>query len=138
MKNLLLLFLFAFLLQNCTPIWTTGIGQVTSIKPEKNESNEWDLIVMDAQYDSFLASEARPKSMYTEQYLKSKNTFLVQEWNSYYYSRAYSKVIESTIDYNPSEKYGLDFEYKLYQVFAMVNSRYGVPFNHLGQMDKRR
>lgn len=138
MKNLFFIFLFSFILQSCTPFSTPGIGEATSIKPEKNESNEWDLIVIDAQFDSFLASEARPKSMYTEQYLKSKNTFLVQEWNSYYYSRAFPKVVESTIDYNPSEVYGLDFEYKLYQVFAMCNARYNVPFTNLGQMDKRR
>lgn len=137
MKKLLFLFVFIISFQGCAPFPTTGNTQSTSMKPEKNDDGEWELIVMDAQYESFLAGEARPRSMYTEQYLKSKNTFLVQEWNSYFYSRAYPNVVESTIDYDPAEKYGLEFEYRLYQVFAMVNSKYGVPFNQLGQMDKR-
>ena len=138
MKKFILFSIFALFLSSCIALPTNGKTEPTSLKPEKNEEGEWELIVMDVQYNGFLTTEARPISMYTEQYLKTKNTFLVQEWNSYFYSRAYPNVVESTIDYDPNEKYGLEFEYRLYQVFAMCSSRYNVPFTNLGQMDKRR
>lgn len=136
MKQFFSLFLIAISLQTCTPLLNSANGQPININIEKNESGKYNLQVSGAQFENFILTEARPKLRYTEQYLKSKNTFLVQEWNTFYHSRSYPTVIESLIDYNPSEKYGLEFEYKLYQVFAMVNSQYGIPFNNLGQMDK--
>ncbi|MFC6267158.1 DUF6146 family protein [Frigoriflavimonas asaccharolytica] len=137
MKKILLFLIFSVVLQNCTPLPSNESAQATALKPEKNADGEWELIVIDPQYDSFLASQARPKSMYTEQFLKSKNTFLVQEWNSFYYSQTHRNIIESAIDYTPNENYGFEFEYRLYQIFAMVNAKYGVKFNHLGQMERR-
>ena len=51
------------------------------MKPEKNDDGEWDLDVIDTQYDYFLNAIAKPMSFYSEEYLKSRNTFLVNEWN---------------------------------------------------------
>ena len=76
-------------------------------------------------------------SMYTESYLKTRNQFLVSEWNSYYYSGRYRNVIESAIDYDPNENYGLKFEYKLYQVFAYVHWKYGLRMQGLSATDRR-
>ena len=109
----------------------------TALKPEKNDDGEWDLTVIDTQYDYFLNAVAKPISMYSESYLKNRNTFLVSEWNSYYFSGRYRNVIESSIDYNPQENYGLKFEYKLYQVFAYVQWKYGLKMNGLSQTDVR-
>ncbi|HEX7869751.1 MAG TPA: DUF6146 family protein, partial [Chryseobacterium sp.] len=94
------------------------------MKPEKNDDGEWELTVIDTQFDYFMNAVARPISQYSESYLKSRNTMLVTEWNSYFTSGRYRNIIESPIDYDPREKYGIKFEYKLYQVFAYVNWQY--------------
>lgn len=107
------------------------------MKPEKNDDGEWDLEVIDTQYDYFLNAIAKPMSFYSEEYLKSRNTFLVNEWNSYYYSGRYRNIIESSIDYDPNEKYGLKFEYKLYQVFAYVQWKYGLKLQGLSMTEVR-
>ena len=107
------------------------------ISPSKNDDGEWDLQVIDTQYDYFLNAIANPMIMYSESYLKNKNTFLVNEWNSYYYSGKYRNVIESSIDYDPQENYGLKFEYKLYQVFAYVQWKYGLRMSGLSGADIR-
>lgn len=107
------------------------------ISPSKNDDGEWDLQVIDTQYDYFLNAIAKPMNMYSESYLKNKNTFLVNEWNSYYYSGKYRNVIESSIDYDPQENYGLKFEYKLYQVFAYVQWKYGLRMSGLSGADLR-
>lgn len=109
----------------------------TTIKPEKNDEGEWDIEVLDTQYSYFLNAVAKPMSMYSESYLKNKNTFLVSEWNSYYFSARYPNVIESSIDYNPQENYGLKFEYKLYQVFAYVQWKYRLKLNGLSGSEIR-
>ncbi|WP_294284594.1 DUF6146 family protein [uncultured Chryseobacterium sp.] len=139
MKNaiiLLIVSLFAFSCSAQTP--SKNDNEKNEMKPSKNEDGEWDLIVIDTQFDYFLNALAKPISQYTESYLKNRNTQLVAEWNSYYFSGQYRNVIESSIDYDPKEKYGLKFEYKLYQVFAYVNWRYGLRMNGLSGSDTTR
>ncbi len=129
--------LFAFIA--CTPQRSIIDPKSEKVmKPEKNDDGEWDLTVIDSQYDYFMSAIAKPMSFYTESYLKSKNTFLVSEWNSYYYSGRYRNIIESSIDYDSRENYGLKFEYKLYQVFAYVSWKYGLKMNGLSQTDAYR
>ncbi len=128
MKNLIFIFTLSALLLNCNSqkkIAENG-SQKTAMRPEKTDDGEWDLDVIDTQFDYFLNAIAKPMSFYTESYLKTKNTLLVNEWNALYYSGKHRSVIESAIEYDPNEKYGLKFEYKLYQVFAYVQWKYGL------------
>lgn len=139
MKKLLLIIATIFLIISCSSPQNISkdANNQTSMKPEKNDDGEWDLDVIDTQYDYFLNAIAKPMSYYSEEYLKSRNTFLVNEWNSYYYSGRYRNIIESSIDYDPNEKYGLKFEYKLYQVFAYVQWKYGLKLQGLSKTEVR-
>jgi hypothetical protein len=139
MKNLILLFFFALIPLSCFSQDSTKKEEEKSeMKPSKNEDGEWDLTVIDTQFDYFLNAVAKPISQYSESYLKNKNAFLVSEWNSYYHSGRYRNIIESGIDYNPGENYGIKFEYKLYQVFAYVSWKYGLKMNGLSGSDAMR
>ena len=139
MKKLLLIIATIFLIISCSSPQKIAkdTNNQTSMKPEKNDDGEWDLDVIDTQYDYFLNAIAKPMSFYSEEYLKSRNTFLVNEWNSYYYSGRYRNIIESSIDYDPNEKYGLKFEYKLYQVFAYIQWKYGLKLQGLSMTEVR-
>lgn len=139
MKKLILMIATIFLIISCSSPQNIAkdANNQTSMKPEKNDDGEWDLDVIDTQYDYFLNAIAKPMSFYSEEYLKSRNTFLVNEWNSYYYSGRYRNIIESSIDYDPNEKYGLKFEYKLYQVFAYVQWKYGLKLQGLSMTEVR-
>lgn len=121
----------------CAPQKNVALDNKTEIKPEKNEEGEWQLDVLDTQYDYFLNAIAKPMNFYTESYLKNKNAFLVTEWNSLYSSGKYRNVIESSIFYDPNENYGLKFEYRLYQVFTYVQWKYGLRLNGLSGSDVR-
>ncbi|REC78241.1 DUF6146 family protein [Chryseobacterium rhizosphaerae] len=140
MKNFVLLLLMAILPYSCysqnNP--KNNKEQTTEMKPSKNEDGEWDIVVIDTQFDYFLNAIAKPMNQYSESYLKNKNTFLVNEWNSYYNTGKYRNVIESGIDYDPRENYGIKFEYKLYQVFAYVKWKYGLKMNGLSGSDGAR
>ncbi|WP_431611590.1 DUF6146 family protein [Chryseobacterium sp. 'Rf worker isolate 10'] len=139
MKNIILLVMIALVPFNCFSQENTKKDkEQNEMKPSKNEDGEWDLTVIDTQFDYFLSAVAKPISQYTESYLKTKNTFLVNEWNSYYNSGRYRNVIESGIDYDPQENYGIRFEYKLYQVFVYVNWKYKLKMNGLSGSDAIR
>ena len=139
MKKLILIIATIFLIISCSSPQNIAkdANNQTAMKPEKNDDGEQDLEVIDTQYDYFLNAIAKPMSFYSEEYLKSRNTFLVNEWNSYYYSGRYRNIIESSIDYDPNEKYGLKFEYKLYQVFAYVQWKYGLKLQGLSMTEVR-
>ncbi|PTT77439.1 MULTISPECIES: DUF6146 family protein [unclassified Chryseobacterium] len=139
MKNLVLLLILSLFSVYCSAQSNTkNEKEKSEMKPSKNDDGEWDLTVIDTQFDYFLNAIAKPISQYSESYLKNRNTFLVTEWNSYYSSGRYRNVIESSIDYDPKEKYGIKFEYKLYQVFAYVNWKYGLKMNGLSGSDTTR
>lgn len=114
MKNLIIiLFLILIPLQAFAQSDPKNEKGNPSMKPSKNEDGEWDLIVIDTQFDYFMNAIAKPMNQYTEANLKSRNTILVNEWNSYFMSGKYRNIIESSIDYDPREQYGIKFEYKL-------------------------
>lgn len=137
MKKILFLIIILFPLFNCVPKNNVAEGEKTEIKPQKNDDGEWELQVYDSQFDYFLNAVAKPISQYSESYLKNKNIFLVTEWNSYYYSGKYRNIIESSVDYDPRENYGIKFEYKLYQVFVYVQWKYGLKMNGVSRADFR-
>jgi len=139
MKNLAIVFILIILPLNLFAQNNSQKQKEESVmKPEKNDDGEWELTVIDTQFDYFLNAVARPISQYSEAYLKSRNTILVTEWNSYFTSGRYRNIVESSIDYDPREKYGIKFEYKLYQVFAYVNWQYKLRMNGLGASDTFR
>ncbi|MET3731149.1 DUF6146 family protein [Moheibacter stercoris] len=95
---------------------------------EKNEEEEYDIIVLDTEYNMYLMSIAKPMNFYSEEYYKNKNIFYVSEWNSRVSQpfRFDPNFYSMRIDYNPTENYGLKLEYKLYNYFQFINWKYKV------------
>ncbi|MBN9337009.1 MAG: hypothetical protein J0I88_04065 [Chryseobacterium sp.] len=107
-----------------------------STQKKTDSADEWEITVFDTEYETFVATRAQPKSMFTESSLKARNQLLVTEWNNRFYSGVNPNFYEVAIDYDPKENYGFDFEYRLYQFFAYCNWKYGVRFNGLKGIDK--
>jgi hypothetical protein len=141
MKNLIFITIFSAFIWSCS---TTSKPNPEDQKPniatqkKTDSADEWEVTVFDAEYETFVASRAQPKSMFTESSIKSRNTILVNEWNSRFYSRVNPNFYEVAIDYDPNENYGFDFEYRMYQFFAYCSWKYGVRFNGLRGIDKVR
>lgn len=139
MKNIIAIAILSAFIWSCS---TTSKPLPADNKPsiatqkKTDSADEWEITVFDAEYETFVASRAQPKSMFTESSLKSRNTILVNEWNSRFYSGINRNFYEVAIDYDPKENYGLDFEYRMYQFFAYCNWKYGIRFNGLRGVDK--
>lgn len=135
MKKLFFLVPFLIFSACATPGKSSDRSSGKEIAAQKNDDGEWDLDVLDTQYNYFLNAIAKPMSQYSESFLKARNIQLVNEWNAYYYSGRYRNIIESAISYDPQENYGMKFEYKLYQVFAYVQWKYKLKLQGLSQTD---
>jgi len=141
MKDLIALLIISGFVWSCSttskPIPENQNHSVSTQK-KTDSADEWEITVFDVEYESFVASRAQPKSMFTESSLKSRNMILVNEWNSRFYSRVNPNFYEVAIDYDQRENYGLDFEYRLYQFFVYCNWKYGIRFNGLRGIDKTK
>lgn len=82
----------------------------------KVDSLEYELVVLDPGFESWLATKP-PKEFYSKEYYELNNRMFVSEWNYRYLTSRNIDLYESYIDYNPDIDYGLDLNYKLYYYF---------------------
>lgn len=129
MKFSILAILTTFLFVGCqtqVPAPTENTDQ--SLTFDKNEEDEYDLVVFDAEYDVFLMTIARPENFYSENYYKMKNDQYVNVWNSRHSQpmRFDPDLYAVQINYDPKINYGLKLEYKLYNFFKFIEWKYKV------------
>lgn len=81
-----------------------------------NDSLQYEVIIIDPGFNSWLATNARPRNFYSESYLESHNQSFVSEWNARVNQpqRYRSDLYEMRIDYNPTIHYGYEVNYLLY------------------------
>jgi hypothetical protein len=132
MKKLFLLLSLSILIFACTTNQTSQNTVVNkdenSMKFEPNEDGEYDIIIMDPQYDVYLKSVALPKDYYSMDYYKQRNRLYVMIWNQRHMQpMSYNPDLYAvSIDLDPSVDYGYEFEYKLFNFFRFIESKYRV------------
>jgi hypothetical protein len=132
-RNILLVLIVVGCVYSCKIAKETSVKKVT--KEERvviaNDSLEYEIIIIDQGFTTYLQSIAKPKWYYSEAYYKTKNTFYVTEWNirvrePFNYS---TNIYEQPIEYDANIDYGLEVDYLLYTYFKFVAYKYKVkPF----------
>jgi len=92
-----------------------------------NDSLEYEVIIIDPGFNSWLASTARPRKYYSESFLENRNQAYVIEWNlrasqpQVYGTRLY----EMRIDYDSRIHYGYEVNYLLYNymIFFQITNK---------------
>lgn len=95
-----------------------------------NEELEYEIIIIDPGFDTYLYSVARPANFYSIDYYERNNARYVNEWNIRHRNpRQFDpNIYENEIIYNPRIRYGLDVNYKLFNYFKFVETRYNQKF----------
>lgn len=97
------------------------------ISAAEEDSVEYELIVFDPGFDTFLATQPYPKWYYSNEYYRNWNIQYSTEWNIRYNNPLqYGTFYETDIPYDASIDYGLDFNFTLYQYFQFVEKEYGI------------
>jgi hypothetical protein len=96
-----------------------------------NDSLEYEIIIMDIGFETYLNTIAKPMNYYSKEYYETKNRFYVTEWNIRARNplRYRSDIYENEIDYDFNIDYGLEVNYKLYNYFKFVEYKYRQRFN---------
>jgi len=81
-----------------------------------NDSLQYEVIIIDPGYTSWLASRARPRGFYSESFLENRNQIYTMEWNNRVLQpQRYSpNLYEMQINYDPSIHYGYEVNYLIY------------------------
>ena len=92
----------------------------------KDEESEYEIIIIEPGFYTWLLSIARPEGYYSQSFLENRNQLLVMEWNR--------RVVQPgnfnpnlymfQIDYDPNIDYGYEVNYKLYNYFVYFQRKY--------------
>jgi hypothetical protein len=93
---------------------------------DASDSVEYELIVMDLGYESFLLTQPHME-YYSQHYYEMWNSRYVMEWN-YRHGQplVYGDIYETYIDYRDDIDYGLELNYRLYYYFRFFEQKNGV------------
>lgn len=129
MKTLFYYIAIGLFIAGCSS--TTKTTTKESNLPQKvvriaNDSLEYEIIIMDIGFETYLYSIAKPMNYYSKEYYETKNKFYVTEWNIRARNplRYRSDIYENEIDYDFNVDYGLEVNYKLYNYFKFVEHKY--------------
>ncbi|WP_027127001.1 DUF6146 family protein [Gelidibacter mesophilus] len=91
-----------------------------------NDSLEYEILIIEPGFNSWLVSTAKPEGFYSQQYMENRNRIYVSEWNQRVLQpfRYNSSLYEQQIDYQPQIDYGYEVNYKLYNYFIYFQLTY--------------
>ena len=130
MKFIKNLFLFAII---STLIYACGSSPLNNTEVEKeepvviaNDSLEYEIIIIDPGFTTFLNSIAQLEGFYSQKYMEARNRAWVLTWNQ----RAQNSfqfnpnIYENIIDYQQTIDYGYEVNYKLFNYFIFAQRKY--------------
>jgi hypothetical protein len=81
-----------------------------------NDSLEYEVIIIDPGFSTWLISRAFPRNYHTQLYLENKNRLWITEWNNRVLQpfRFSPNLYEMTINYNQTIDYGYEVNYLIY------------------------
>jgi len=91
-----------------------------------NDTLEYEIIIIDPGFNGWMATRAKPRNYYSQQYLENKNRMWVVEWNIRTQNPLrYRDLYQMQIDYSPNINYGYEVNYMLYNylVYFQLTNR---------------
>lgn len=91
-----------------------------------NEETEYEIIIIEPGFNTWLNSIARPEGYYSQSFLENRNRLMVIEWNQRVLQpQRFSPLLyELQINYERNIDYGYEVNYKLYNYFIYFQRKY--------------
>lgn len=134
MKHLrVLLIIFTLLILATCGIAKKSVGTVQKVEVLAEDSLEYQLIIMDPKFETFLLMQ--PSSgFYSQNYYQSWNQLYATEWNMRHSNPIrYGSFYQTAINYDSFTDYGLDLNYRLYNYFRFIEKEYGIRLVNRGR-----
>lgn len=133
MKSLLpLALIFIIVLASCNgtkktittkPTETSSVNDTIRIA---NDELEYEVIIIDPGFSTWLASRSFPRNYHSLNYLENKNQLWISEWNNrvlqpYRYD---PNLYEMTISYSQNIEYGYEVNYLIYNYMVYFQNTF--------------
>lgn len=91
-----------------------------------NEELQYEVIIIDSGFSTWLASRAYPRGYHTQSYMENKNIFYVTEWNNRVMQpqRYNPNLYEMSINYDQNINYGYEVNYLIYNYMIYFQNTY--------------
>jgi len=91
-----------------------------------DQKTQYEIIVIDPGYYSWLHSIAMPEGYYSQEFMEARNRIYVINWNQRVQNplRYDPNLYEMQINYNSNIDYGYEVNYKLYNYFLYFQRKY--------------
>jgi hypothetical protein len=91
-----------------------------------NDSLEYEVIIIDSGFSSWLASRSFPRGYHSQSYMENKNYFYITEWNNRVLQpqRYNPNLYEMTINYDQNINYGYEVNYLIYNYMIYFQNTY--------------
>jgi len=91
-----------------------------------NDELQYEVIIIDAGFSSWLASRSFPRGYHSQSYLENKNIFYVTEWNNRVMQpqRYNPNLYEMSINYDQNTNYGYEVNYLIYNYMIYFQNTY--------------
>ncbi|MBP6758849.1 MAG: hypothetical protein KA133_06315 [Flavobacterium sp.] len=96
-----------------------------------NDLLEYEVIIIDPGFSSWLSSMAQPRNFHSLVYLETKNRIYVNEWNNRVLQplRFNPNLYEMSINYEPFIHYGYEVNYLIYNYMIYFQNTYKQKLN---------
>lgn len=91
-----------------------------------NDELEYEVIIIEPGFNSWLAATAFPRNYYTQSYLENKNRIWINEWNNRAQQplRYNPNLYEMSIAYDPTINYGYEVNYLIYNYLVFFQNTF--------------
>lgn len=125
MKNFILSTLLLLILTSCGS--SKPMASSTAVKDSDkvviaNDSLEYEVIIIDSGFSTYLATTAYPRNYYSQSFLENKNNMWIREYNAR--ARQGKSLYEMPIDYESNIDYGYEVNYLLYNYMVYFQNKY--------------
>lgn len=90
-----------------------------------NDELEYEVIIIDPGFNSWLLSRARPRGYYSQQHMETKNRLWIMEWNTRSMTPRYANLYQMRIDYDSAIDYGYEVNYLIYNYLVYFQQTHG-------------
>ncbi len=127
MKLKFLVLFTAVLFASCAGPEKLARVELNNQEGQAADSVEYELVVLDPGFETWFLMHSRPSWYHTQSYYELWNRQFVSAWNTKSMSSRYSRMFDSTIDYDPTADYGLEINHKLFYYFQYVERELRIP-----------
>ncbi|MCM4157423.1 DUF6146 family protein [Gramella sp. AN32] len=133
MKNILYVAAIVLFIASCGTTKNRNLGNSNASNDTvriANDSLEYEIIIIEPGFNSFINSYAKPRGYFEQNYLENKNRFLVTEYNQRVRQplQYNSNLYLNEINYDQNVDYGYEVNYLLYNYFVYFSRQYNQSF----------